>query len=414
MTCRSCGAKLEPGARFCGVCGARVDDAQRPAPKPQPQPARAPRGEALIGRVLSDRFRVEAKLGEGGFGAVYRGVQTRTGRPVALKLLHPEMTRDKNLVARFRREGEVLCKLRDAHTVTTYDFDQTSDGLLYIAMELLEGPTLHDVFVRETRLAWPRMIKILAEICSSLAEAHALGIVHRDLKPENIHLESRPGNPEYVKVLDFGIAKVMRGEGTNNRTVQQLTATGQTLGTLEYMSPEQLMGKNLDGRSDIYAIGVLAYEMITGQLPFPDASGPAQLIAAQLKTTAKTPSRVAPAAGIPPQVDALILKMLAKTADGRFQDVSELKAACEALLAQAASPSGATEPASSEQPTIVAREAPRLSPEVAAPPAAPAPAPVQPPAPAPPASAARRLWPWLLLAGILAAAAVASALLLRG
>jgi eukaryotic-like serine/threonine-protein kinase len=422
MTCRSCGAKLEPGARFCGVCGARVDDARRPAPQPQPKPAgspaRAPRGEPLIGRVLSDRFRVEAKLGEGGFGAVYRGVQTRTGRPVALKLLHPEMTRDKNLVARFRREGEVLCKLRDAHTVTTYDFDQTSDGLLYIAMELLEGPTLHDVFVRETRLAWPRMIKILAEICSSLAEAHALGIVHRDLKPENIHLEARPGNPEYVKVLDFGIAKVMRGEGTNNRTVQQLTATGQTLGTLEYMSPEQLMGKNLDGRSDIYAIGVLAYEMITGQLPFPDASGPAQLIAAQLKTTAKTPSRVAPAAGIPPQVDALIAKMLAKTPDGRFPDVSELKAACEALLAQAASTSGAAEPSSSEQPTIVAREAPRLSPEVAAPPAAPAQAsaPAQAPAPPPtqPASAARRLWPWLLLAGILAAAAVASAFLLRG
>ena len=225
-------------------------------------------------------------------------MQLATGRKVALKLLHPEMTKDENLVARFRREGMVLCNLRDAHTITTYDFDQTPDGTLYIAMELLEGKSLHQVFHEQAPLEWKRVFKILTEMCSSLAEAHAQGIVHRDLKPENVFLESRPGNPEFVKILDFGIAKVMRGDSIDPQS-PQLTATGQTLGTLEYMSPEQLMGKPLDGRSDVYALGVVAYEMITGRLPFPDAKGPAGLITAQLKQTPQPPSQANPKANLP-------------------------------------------------------------------------------------------------------------------
>src|ERR1051326_5412916 len=237
MNCPSCSSPLEPNARFCGVCGYRLQ-ANRPAPNgprsntppsgqpagikaqgssPAQKPGRAvkarPKGdEVYIGQVLNNRFKVESKIGEGGFGAVYRGVQLATGRKVALKLLHPEMTKDENLVARFRREGMVLCNLRDAHTITTYDFDQTPDGTLYIAMELLEGKSLHQIFHEEAPLDWKRVFKILTEMCSSLAEAHTQGIVHRDLKPENIYLESRSGNPEFVKILDFGIAKVMRGD----------------------------------------------------------------------------------------------------------------------------------------------------------------------------------------------------------
>src|SRR3954466_12480465 len=269
MNCPSCNSSLEPNARFCGVCGYRLQPARaaapaaerpgsngtpaggapqapRARPKPQqPRPivkARPKLGDEIyINQVLNNRFKVESKIGEGGFGAVYRGTQLATGRKVALKLLHPEMTKDENLVARFRREGMVLCNLRDAHTITTYDFDQTPDGTLYIAMELLEGKSLHQVFHEQAPLEWKRMFKILIEMCSSLAEAHAQGIVHRDLKPENVYLESRPGNPEFVKILDFGIAKVMRGDSIDPQS-PQLTATGQTLGTLEYMSPEQLMG----------------------------------------------------------------------------------------------------------------------------------------------------------------------------
>jgi serine/threonine-protein kinase len=176
------------------------------------------------------------------------------------------------------------------------------------------------------------MFKILTEMCSSLAEAHAQGIVHRDLKPENIYLENRPGNPEFVKILDFGIAKVMRGEGSMDPQAPQLTATGQTLGTLEYMSPEQLMGKQLDGRSDVYALGVLAYELITGRLPFPDAKGPAGLITAQLKQTPKPPSQVNPNGNVPTTVDKVLLKCLEKDKNNRYADVTQLSQAAQAVL----------------------------------------------------------------------------------
>ncbi|TMQ22584.1 MAG: hypothetical protein E6J91_01140 [Deltaproteobacteria bacterium] len=392
MTCPSCNSPLEPNARFCGVCGyrlapnraqiaasasppagararaapgARPPDAQARAatpgspaaalrgnpggeapkavlnPSSSARPAAAPRAggkargksgdDVYLGQVLNNRFKVESKIGEGGFGAVYRGVQLATGRKVALKLLHPDMTKDDNLVARFRREGMVLCNLRDAHTITTYDFDQTPDGTLYIAMELLEGKSLHQVFHEEAPLDWKRVFKILTEMCSSLAEAHTQGIVHRDLKPENIYLESRPGNPEFVKILDFGIAKVMRGETIDPQS-PQLTATGQTLGTLEYMSPEQLMGKPLDGRSDVYALGVLAYEMITGRLPFPDAKGPAGLITAQLKQTPAPPSQACPQAALPRAADRVILRCLEKDKNNRYPDVSALAVALQEVI----------------------------------------------------------------------------------
>jgi serine/threonine-protein kinase len=370
MNCPSCNSSLEPNARFCGVCGYRLQPAKAPspaaapspnvntrpatpaggspqlgragapaaaaAPKPQ-QPRPAPRARPKVGdeiyidQVLNNRFKVESKIGEGGFGAVYRGVQLATGRKVALKLLHPEMTKDENLVARFRREGMVLCNLRDAHTITTYDFDQTPDGTLYIAMELLEGKSLHQTFHEQAPLEWKRVFKILTEMCSSLAEAHAQGIVHRDLKPEKIYLETRSGNPEFVKILDFGIAKVMRGD-TIDPQAPQLTATGQTLGTLEYMSPEQLMGKPLDGRSDVYALGVLAYEMITGRLPFPEAKGPAGLITAQLKQTPQAPSLALPKANLPPAADRVILKCLEKDKANRHVDVSALAIALQEVI----------------------------------------------------------------------------------
>jgi serine/threonine-protein kinase len=290
--------------------------------------------DPYVGQVLNDRFIVENKLGEGGFGAVYKGVQKGTNRVVAIKLLHPEMTRDKNVVERFRREGQVLCSLRDAHSVTTYDFDQTKDGTLFIAMELLEGRSLHEVYANEAPIAWPRMVKILSEMCTSLAEAHALGVVHRDLKPENVHLEKRTGNDEFVKILDFGIAKMLRGDGIGGNKGPQLTATGQTLGTLEFMSPEQLMGKELDGRSDIYGMGVLAYELMTARLPFPDAIGPAMLISAQLKRIPDLPSVAYPKGNIPREVDELIFKMLQKDKTNRHPDVSAVRAECLSILSR--------------------------------------------------------------------------------
>jgi serine/threonine protein kinase len=357
MNCPSCSSPLESNARFCGVCGYRLQVTQpspravvaaasagapraaapKPVVRPKPKPKSSLGDEIYLNQVLNNRFKIEAKIGEGGFGAVYKGTQLATGRKVALKLLHPEMTKDENLVSRFRREGMVLCNLRDAHTITTYDFDQTADGTLYIAMELLEGKSLHQLFHEQAPLEWKRVFKILIEMCSSLAEAHSQGIVHRDLKPENVYLETRPGNPEFVKILDFGIAKVMRGESIDPQS-PQLTATGQTLGTLEYMSPEQLMGKSLDGRSDVYALGVVAYEMITGTLPFPDAKGPAGLITAQLKHTPQAPSVRLPNANLPAAADRAILKALEKDKANRHLDVSAMATALQEVIEAAREP----------------------------------------------------------------------------
>jgi len=384
-----------------------------------------PVADPYVGSLLNNRFQVEDKLGEGGFGAVYRGTQTGIGRKVALKLLHPEMARDDNLVARFRQEGLVMCNLKDAHTITTYDFDQTQDGVLYIAMELLEGRSLHDIFADEAPIGWQRMFRIVSQMCTSLAEAHEQNVIHRDLKPENIHLENRPGNPEFVKILDFGIAKVVHGDGTASNS-PQLTATGQTLGTLEYMSPEQLMGKQLDGRSDVYAVGVVTYELITGRLPFPDAKGPAGLITAQLRQVPEPPSHAFPSGNIPPAVDACILRMLEKDKNKRHADANDLRIAIEQVLKEgerAVLPVSPTAPPVTAPPiagAVVATGAGDLSAPVL---------PGQPVAPAKPmgspggdsgpstesammAAQGSRLWLWIALAIVAVGAAVGAFLAL--
>jgi serine/threonine-protein kinase len=276
--------------------------------------------ENLIGRTLNHRFLVEDKVGEGGFGAVFRGKQIATGREVALKILHPHNVSDETIVARFRREAEACSKLRDPHTVTTYDFDETSDGILYLAMELLRGKSLHQVQKTEGPLPYERVLKILDQVAASLAEAHANGIVHRDMKPENVFIETREGQ-DHVKVLDFGIAKVIGDE----RTVPALTAVGQTLGTLEFMSPEQLRGQKLDGRSDIYALGMMSYEMLTGTLPFATAKSPIDIINFHMRQEPPPPSKLSEKVSLPPAVDAIILKMVEKDKNKRFADANALR-----------------------------------------------------------------------------------------
>ncbi len=423
MKCPTCNSDMEAGAKFCGVCGNHLPDTPIPglgAPAAG-APVMAAPSDPYIGQLLNNRFQVESKLGEGGFGAVYKGTQKVTNRSVALKLLHPEMTRDENLVARFRREGLVLCNLKDAHTITTYDFDQTQDGTLYIAMELLEGRSLHDVFHSDAPVDWERMLTIMSQMCSSLAEAHEQGIVHRDLKPENVHLEKRSGNPEFVKILDFGIAKVMHGDaGGLGGGSPQLTATGQTLGTLEYMSPEQLMGKQLDGRSDVYAMGVVAFELMTGRLPFPDAKGPAGLITAQLRKTPPAPSTANPKGSIPREVDQLIAKMLEKDKKNRHENMTELRAAIDNILALHKSGElGRTQtpvPQVQRTPTPVPAAPPRASTPAPAPRAqTPAPAPAPAPGKTAPttkaalaASQGNRTFMWVVI-GILAVGAAVGA-----
>jgi eukaryotic-like serine/threonine-protein kinase len=354
--CPHCAADVEEGARFCGACGRpisataiieraggsslpgsaaatiRVSPAPKvaPAPAPSPAPAAAPVRPALrppaqplenlIGRTLNHRYLVEDKIGEGGFGAVFRGKQIATGREVALKILHPHNVADQTIVARFRREAEACSKLRDTHTVTTYDFDETPDGILYLAMELLRGQSLHQVQKSQGPLGVPRVLKIIDQVAASLAEAHANGIVHRDMKPENVFIETREGE-DHVKVLDFGIAKVV----SDDRSFPALTAVGQTLGTLEFMSPEQLRGQKLDGRSDIYALGMMSYEMLTGSLPFAGAKNPIDIINFHMRQEPPAPSTLNAKVPIPQAVDAIVLKMVAKERDKRFADAPALR-----------------------------------------------------------------------------------------
>jgi hypothetical protein len=299
--------------------------APAPAPSgaPAPRPAiRAPAQplENLIGRTLNHRYLVEDKIGEGGFGAVFRGKQIATGREVALKILHPHNVSDETIVARFRREAEACSKLRDVHTVTTYDFDETPDGILYLAMELLRGRSLHQLQKAEGALDPMRVLRILDQVAASLSEAHANGIVHRDMKPENVFIESRNGE-DLVKVLDFGIAKMI----SDDRAMPALTAVGQTLGTLEFMSPEQLRGQKLDGRSDIYALGMMAFEMLTGNLPFPSVKNPLDIINFHMKQEPPAPSKLTDKVAIPSGIDAIILKMVAKNRDHRFADAAALR-----------------------------------------------------------------------------------------
>jgi len=365
LTCPKCRSAADAEARFCGVCGTALpapvappaggprqvdqllDRMSKPVPHmspalgvpvhvpaarsgpvsgPTPSPlSREPVAvslDSLVGRTLNNRYFVKRKIGEGGFGAVFEGMQVATERPVALKILHPQSVSDATVVARFRREAEACSKLRNPHTVIIYDFDQTEDGVLYLAMELVRGQSLQDIQRASGIIPVDRCLRILDQVAEALGEAHAKGIVHRDMKPENIMVEIRDGE-DFVKVLDFGIAKIKSGDG--GRDAPALTAIGQTVGTLEFMSPEQLRGKPLDGRSDIYALGMVAYEMLTGQLPFKKSKSTTEIIQYHLQTPPPPPSSLKPEAEIPQVVDELVQKMCAKSRDDRHFSTDDLR-----------------------------------------------------------------------------------------
>jgi serine/threonine-protein kinase len=278
----------------------------------------------LVGTTLNGRYVVKARIGEGGFGAVYRGEQTAMGRECAIKVLHGRMARDQQVVGRFRREAQAASVLRAAHTVQIYDFDQTPEGVLYLAMELLHGRSLLSEMQKGPMPA-SRVAHILDGIADSLGEAHAQGIVHRDIKPENVFIETRGNDTDFAKVLDFGIAKIVSG-GEGGLSGPQLTAAGQTLGTLEYMSPEQLMGQQLDGRSDLYALGMLAYEMLCGQHPYhAHLRQPGEIITAHIKTMPPPPSQARPDLGIPPLMDQIVMRLIEKPRDKRYRDAADLQ-----------------------------------------------------------------------------------------
>jgi len=316
MNCKSCTASLPQDTAFCGVCGARASK----------------RRHSLTGMLFDGRYRVEAKLAAGGFGAIYRATHVLTGARVALKVLHPEFTSDTALSARFRREASVLASLRDPHTIKTYEHGAAADGTLYIAMELLSGRSLQAELRTQGPLPWWRMLSIMRGVCCSLIEAHALGVVHRDLKPANIHLEHRGNKADFAKVLDFGIVKVLNGEIDDE---SDITRVGQAIGTLEYMSPEQIVGGEIDHRTDIYTLGLVAYEMITGRRPFAEATGATGLMTALMTRAPVPPSTLFHRDCFPEAVDRLILRCLECDPRDRFASAKELVEAIDELLVYA-------------------------------------------------------------------------------
>jgi eukaryotic-like serine/threonine-protein kinase len=275
--------------------------------------------------IVDGRYRIEHQLAVGGFGTIYRATDTTIGRQVALKILHRELAGDGNVVARFRRESAALAKLRSPHTLTLYDVGE-HDDTLYFVMELLRGESLLDVFTRTGPLPWRRVAHIARGVCASLLEAHALGIVHRDLKPANIFLERHSDDADYVKVLDFGIAKAVASDALDNR---DLTRHGQMIGTFDYMSPEQMVGAPCTSKTDLFTLGIVMYEMLAGSRPFGVAHNPAQMLMA-LMTHAPTPLT-----GVPSDLARIVMKCLAREPHER-PAIEQLDAVLARVLGNAA------------------------------------------------------------------------------
>ena len=290
-------------------------------------PAAAKKG--LVGTTISDRYKIEKLLGEGGMGAVYQVEHVLMRKRMAIKVLHPEMTRLPEVVARFEREAMAAAHIEHPNVVTATDFGKLEDGSFFLALEYVEGKSLREV-IANGRMDLGRALHIARQIASALSRAHALKIVHRDLKPENVMLVERDGDPDFVKVLDFGIAKVQIGELTAGDVKDSagpaqpvLTQAGMVYGTPEYMAPEQALGQPVDSRADMYALGVIVYEMLCGVRPF-DAESKVALLGMQVTAPMPPMKTKAPDADIPPEVEALVKRLLAKEANERLGDAKEL------------------------------------------------------------------------------------------
>ena len=279
--------------------------------------------DPLIGELVGGRFLVVKKIGAGGMGAVYRAKQEGMDRDVAVKVLLGDLSDNETVLRRFTLEALAVSRLKHPNTIQIFDYGQTPRGYPYIAMEMLEGLTLHDVLRKERPLPIRRSLRIMHQIAASLAEAHGKGIVHRDLKPENIFLVPVGDNPDFVKVLDFGVAK-LRDKNDDKGT---LTQAGSIFGTPRYMSPEQCSALPVDGRSDLYALGVILYEMITGKPPFV-SDQPLSLLLAHVNDPPPPPSSMTDKQAIPAEVEEMVLKLLEKKPEDRIQDATEFSNMC--------------------------------------------------------------------------------------
>ena len=278
--------------------------------------------DPLIGQVIDGRYHVRRVLGRGGMGVVYEAEATRLGRRLcAVKVLLPEFTRSATAVARFSREAELAARVKHPNVVEIFDTGTTPDGRGYIAMELLRGESLDRTLRRDGPLPWPRAQHIIVQICRGLAVAHAEKIVHRDMKPENCFRGERDDDPDFIKVLDFGIAKLTDEE--QGEDAPRLTATNSVIGTYAYMAHEQVRGEEIDHRVDVWAVGVMLYEMLTGRLPF-RGNNQGQIWTAICNYDPEPMRNVAPNMAIPEPAEAIVRRALARSRDERFPTVEAL------------------------------------------------------------------------------------------
>jgi serine/threonine-protein kinase len=323
--CPSCNTEYDDGTKFCLEDGTRTVDKEQKAK------------DALIGQFVDkDRhFQVVSLLGEGGMGKVYKGRQEAVGRDVAIKTLHKELLDKEQIAKRFQREARAASKLRHQNAIEVFAFGQIEapkqpfDGMPYMVMEFVSGKSLHKTIQEAGKLTEARATHIMLQVCDVLEEAHTQGIIHRDLKPENIVLTERSRNKDFVKVLDFGIAKLLQEEEAGGT---KLTKAGTVFGTPEYLSPEQASGTAVDHRSDIYSLGIILYEMLSGKVPF-HADTAVGLLIKHVNEAPKPLREFAPSAGISEGMERIVMKALAKDPAERQQSVAELGDALRALSA---------------------------------------------------------------------------------
>ena len=284
----------------------------------------------LVGHVLADRYRLLKLIGEGGMGSVYQAEHITIGRKLAIKVLAPEYCDSPEVVARFLQEARTASMLHHEHIVDITDFGYTKQGLAFLTMEYLEGEDLATLLQREGRQPWARLRRMILQVCRALHAAHEKGIVHRDMKPDNCFRIKRGGNHDFIKILDFGIAKVIAdGQfGGRDDKPKMATEAGTLLGTPEYMAPEIARDQKADARVDVYSLGILMYEMLTGSVPFKGHTF-MTTVAMQMVDEPEPPSLRCPEASIPPEIEHVILVALRKDPNDRYQSVHEL---AEALI----------------------------------------------------------------------------------
>ena len=280
--------------------------------------------DPLLGMVIEGRYRIQSVIGQGSAGTVYKAVQELIGREVAIKVLHEYLVSDEEFIKRFRQEAKASSRLSHPNIITIYDFGVIPQGNRpYIAMDLLVGTPLSDYLAENERVSLNDAIPLLTQVCSALGEAHRHGVVHRDVKPENIVLVERSGQKLYPMVVDFGIARIVEESES-----AKITRTGTVCGSPTYMSPEQCTSSKVDSRSDIYSIGIVIYETLTGEVPF-HSDELIRVMSMHLSEPPKPLNQVKPGLLFPDALEEVVNKALSKNPNDRFQTMEEMAAALE-------------------------------------------------------------------------------------